>query len=165
MADCLHTAIRVFSPYCNRRIVPEDTLQSCILHVELVYRDLLAKESLSGLDVNEQQALSLIRNTLMCLDCMSERTNSMSSGTLMHHDGSVGRPRFNVREEQLQHLLEAYFTIPQIAKMIGISPKTVHRRMNEFGLSVEAQYADVTDSELGTLVTEILISFPIVKTV
>lgn len=161
MADCLHSAIRVLSPFCDGRIVPEDTLQTCLLHVELVYRDLLAKESLSGsLDLNEQQALSLVRSALRCLESMSDSTMCTSSRSLILHHGCVGRPRFQVAKEQLQHLLEASFTVPQIAKMIGISTRTVHRRMSEFGLSVQEQYTDITDSELDTLVADIHTDFP-----
>ena len=144
--------------------MPEDTLQSRLIHVELVYRELLAKESLSGLDVGEQQALILVRDALRCLEnmleCINLDLNTSKSTPSVLCTGSVGRPRFQISKEQLQYLLEANFTVPQMAQMIGVSVRTVHRRMDEYGLSVQGQYADITDSELDTLVADIHEDFP-----
>lgn len=47
-----------------------------------------------------------------------------------------------------------------MAQMIGVSVRTVHRRMDEYGLSVQGQYADITVSELDTLVADIHEDFP-----
>ena len=45
--------------------------------------------------------------------------------------GTAGRPRFFVPRDHLEYLVENRFTVPQIAEMIGVSPRTVHRRMAE----------------------------------
>ena len=55
----------------------------------------------------------------------------------------VGRPKYNIPEQQLVHLTESTFTVPQIADLLGVSVRTVHRRRNEYGLSISATYADL----------------------
>ena len=39
-----------------------------------------------------------------------------------------------------------------MAKMIGVSPRTVVYRMAEYGLSIRATYTDLTDQELSELI-------------
>ncbi len=36
-------------------------------------------------------------------------------------DGSVGRPRFDIRCSQLEHLVQAHFSCPQMASILGLS--------------------------------------------
>ena len=47
-----------------------------------------------------------------------------------------------------------------IASMLGISLRTVRRRMNEFGLSVRSSYSDIDDDELKRAVQQIKVNFP-----
>ena len=44
--------------------------------------------------------------------------------------------------------------------MLGVSVRTVHRRMSEYGLSITAQYTDLSDDDLDQLVTDIQDQFP-----
>lgn len=46
-------------------------------------------------------------------------------------------------------------TVPCISKLLGVSVKTVHLRMQEWGLSIKGRYSSVTDNELDSLVSEI----------
>ena len=71
-----------------------------------------------------------------------------------------GRPRFSISKEQIEHLLSLNFTCPRIATLLGVSLRTVRRRMTEYGLSVSGLYSDISDHELGRLVNEIHTSFP-----
>ena len=64
-----------------------------------------------------------------------------------------GRPRLDIRREQLEYLL--HFTCPKIAEIIGVSLSTVRRRMTDYGLCVRALYSDVTDQEPDSLVSTI----------
>lgn len=74
--------------------------------------------------------------------------------------GSVGRPRLDVRKDQLEYLLEVGFSTPQIATTIGVSLSTVRRRMTEYGLSIGALYSDISDFELDSIVSRIKVLFP-----
>ena len=40
--------------------------------------------------------------------------------------GTAGRVRFFVPRDHLEYLVENRFTVPQIAEMIDVSPRTVH---------------------------------------
>lgn len=75
--------------------------------------------------------------------------------------GAVGRPSFDVSPHQLSFLIENGFSVPQISNMIGVSIRTVCRRMSEFGLSVRAQYSTIADDELDRLVSEFQAQYPL----
>lgn len=47
-----------------------------------------------------------------------------------------GRPSYNISEEQLSFLLEKGFQVKDISAILGVSSRTVERRMSAFGLSV-----------------------------
>ena len=71
-----------------------------------------------------------------------------------------GRPRLEVKQKQLEYLLELGFKCSKIAEVLGVSLSTVRRRMSKFGLSVTALYSQVTDQELDEIVSEIKHDFP-----
>ena len=53
-----------------------------------------------------------------------------------------------------------HFSVPQISEMLGVSVRTIRRRMTEFGLSITAQYSVLADDELDQLVHGIQQQFP-----
>ena len=71
-----------------------------------------------------------------------------------------GRPKFNISKDQIQHLLQLHFSCPKIASLLGVSLRTVRQRMTDYGLSVSAFYADISDTELDRLVNDIRAVFP-----
>ena len=79
----------------------------------------------------------------------------MSTGT--HPWYSMKTVRFDVKQEQLEYLLDLGFNCPKVAEVLGVS---LRRRMSEFGLSVTALYSSVTDQELDVLVSQIKDAFP-----
>lgn len=62
--------------------------------------------------------------------------------------GVPGRPKFNITYEQLQFLLDIQFTIPEMAQILGVSPRTVARRMSSLNLSVRSRYLHLSDDQL-----------------
>lgn len=52
------------------------------------------------------------------------------------------------------------FTQTEIAKMLGCSTRTVHRRIIQFGISSLTAYSTISDAELDELVEEFVASFP-----
>lgn len=73
---------------------------------------------------------------------------------------SRGRPRLDVRTEQLEYLLSMGFTCPRIATAIGVSLSTIRRRMSQSGLSVKALYSTISDNDLNVLAIKIQEHFP-----
>ena len=47
-----------------------------------------------------------------------------------------------------------------MASIFGVSTRTIHRRLEEYDLSVSGQYSGISDTELDVLVTEIKQHFP-----
>jgi hypothetical protein len=44
--------------------------------------------------------------------------------------------------------------------MIGVSVRTIHRRLSEYDLSIHSIYTDLTDSELDSIVSDVHKEFP-----
>ncbi|XP_016106205.1 uncharacterized protein [Sinocyclocheilus grahami] len=60
----------------------------------------------------------------------------------------MGRPKFTIENEKIKSLLDIQLPVPFIAKLLGVSERTVFRRMREFGLSVSDSYSTMGDQEL-----------------
>lgn len=75
--------------------------------------------------------------------------------------GRVGRPRFIVPVEQLRYLVDNRFTVPQMADMIGLSKRTIHRRLSENNLYIQSNYTDISDSDLDEIIALIHSQFPL----
>jgi DNA-binding NarL/FixJ family response regulator len=52
---------------------------------------------------------------------------------------SRGRPSFEIEEGQLNYLLDQGFKVKDISNMLGVSKRTVERRMSFFGMSVSGE--------------------------
>lgn len=74
---------------------------------------------------------------------------------------SAGRPAFEIPKETLKLLLSYGFTLVKIAEMLGVSAKTVSRRIKEFSLREELpRYTDITNDDLDKTVSDIYREFP-----
>uniref|UniRef100_A0A1X7VS42 Resolvase HTH domain-containing protein n=1 Tax=Amphimedon queenslandica TaxID=400682 RepID=A0A1X7VS42_AMPQE len=51
------------------------------------------------------------------------------------HTGVAGRPRFDVRKEELEYLKSLSFSLSEIAALVGISRSTLYRRTLELDLA------------------------------
>ena len=67
---------------------------------------------------------------------------------------------FDIPKEQLEFLTEKKFTVGEMAQLFGVSKRTLERRLSEFGLSVRANSARLTDAELDATVNDIIAYFP-----
>ena len=149
-------------PFQERRTIPSDVIESFVVSLELVYRELLAKESIEGMTSAENEGCECVRLSLDILANMSKlnRMNELQCAqTEPIRDGRIGRPKFSISCKQLSMLLEHRFSVPQIANMLGVSVSTV-RRITDYNLSVSATYATITSGELDSLVGEIQTQLP-----
>ena len=62
--------------------------------------------------------------------------------------GQPGRPKLNVPQEQLQFLIERRFNTTQIASPLGVSPRTIERRLREHNLNISTSYSNLSDQDL-----------------
>lgn len=133
-----------------------------LLRVELCFREIVCQESISaGLSDDQRRACECMRSAIQYLRDLNELHFSFKHySPPVCPSVDVGRPRFHIPRQQLQYLIEHQFTVPQMAGMLGVSTRTVEKRMSEFGLSIRQQYASLTDGELEGIVREILQQYP-----
>ena len=133
----------------------ENDLDGIVYQVTKLYR--LARL----LTTTTEETLQAIGQSLTSFERMQYKLDcDVAYGPGLIATGSSGRPRLDVRKEQLEYLLDMGFTGPQIATTIGVSLSTVRRRMTEYGLSIKALYSDITDHQLDSVVEEIKVLFP-----
>ena len=69
-----------------------------------------------------------------------ERTNQDTGYTAnATGNGRRGRPSFEISREQLSFFIEQGFKVKDISAMLGVSVRTVERRMSLFGLSISGK--------------------------
>ncbi|XP_062613957.1 uncharacterized protein LOC134275702 isoform X5 [Saccostrea cucullata] len=71
-----------------------------------------------------------------------------------------GRPTFKIPQETLEFFLDNGFKVAEIARLIGVSKRTVERRLSENVLSVRQSYSQMTDEELEGEVNTIVTEYP-----
>lgn len=132
--------------------------------IEMIYRDLLAQELLHGLQDSEREALEYVSQAYNAASQLLEAVphcNSYLAGAVQQVlDGSVGRPYFDIPASQLQYLIDNRFSVPQIARLMGVSVSTIRRRMSAHSMSIHATYSTLTDEELDQLILGIQQRFP-----
>ena len=78
----------------------------------------------------------------LCSNAAAIETSSNASGGYhppCSSSGQRGRPAFEISNAQLSFLLEQGFKIQEISCILGVSKRTVERRMKAFGLSVSGR--------------------------
>lgn len=134
-----------------------DKLDSLVFQVDRLYRILLALSTCSS-DVVEAVGRSL--SLLEDLNRAQSTESACGYTPRVLQEDRRGRPKLDIKPEQLEYLLHLGFNCPKIADVLGVSLSTIRRRMSEFGLSVTALYSTITDQELDSLVSQIKEDFP-----
>ena len=115
---------------------PQEAAEAFVLHLELVYRELLAQEQLEGHSSTLTRVCSMISTAIETLERRKTGSNNRCYRAPVLQSGHVGRPRFDIPQEQMIALVENGFTGPQMAEIVGVSLSTIRRRMVLFQLSV-----------------------------
>ena len=142
-----------------------EAIQNYVWRIEMIYRDLLAKEIANGLEDSEKEALEYIAQAHYsinnCADsALSQNDFHTPAQAQLLYTGAVGRPSFDIPHSQLQNLIEWRFSVPQIAQLMGVSHSTIRRSMSRYSLSIRATYSSISDEELDHLVATAQQQFP-----
>ena len=75
------------------------------------------------------------------------------SHSLFNH--RIGRPRLTVDIEDIEYLRSVHFSWTKISQILEISRSTLYRRLDEFNLSCDLTFSNISDQELDTIITDI----------
>ena len=134
--------------------------------IEMMYRDLLAKELVGELSNQESGALTYLAQAYQAISGFVVSLQGSAACVLptqaqIVRSGTVGPPSFDIPQHQLQYLIECRFSVPQIAQLMGVSVSTIiRRRMSDYNLSIRATYYPITDEELDEVITTLQQQFP-----
>ena len=115
---------------------------------------------LTQVNVVNETALTCISDAIACLQRFDELELSTGYQSPLLNDGNTGRPKFNIPPTQLEFFLANGFTGTAIAAMLGVSLRTVRRRIAEHGLLKNVFRSAITDAELDDVVNNIMEQFP-----
>ena len=131
----------------------------------MIYRELLAKEISGELQTFEEAILPFVSeaygHSVRAVEVLKADNCGLLSGLVVPLvcSGRVGRPSFYI-PRVISHLLRNRLSVPKIAESLGVSISTVRRHMVQFGLSVQETYADLSDSEVSEIVSNVNLQFP-----
>ena len=115
----------------------------CVFRIDSLYHTMLQFAEVFEL---EESVIQLISNTKDLLNVDHDIYASSSLSCPQLFSGLPGRPKYEIKEEILRFLFDKRFTVKDTANLLGVSKRTVERRMNEFGLQISNCYSDISNS-------------------
>ena len=70
--------------------------------------------------------------------------------------GDPGRPSFLISKPLIETLIDLGFTYSKMAKILGVSERTLLRRRQDFNLPTGRPFSNVTDQELEIVIRDIV---------
>ena len=159
MADIVKNRLRTWIAEILQQLASpnfdSDSQESAFYRVETLYNTVVRFDGVPGIDRNIVNYLRQVRDSL-------SSHNPCSSAHMAERlfTGQRGRPKYILPQEQVEFLVERRFSVPQMSKLLGVSSRTVERRMSEYGLSIRQTYSAINDNELDDLLRRILREFP-----
>ena len=132
--DQFNTALRLVEDLLPRldSLSDPDCVEGIALRFDALKRLLVSV----GID---EATLYLVDMICRSLNQCNERYGASSNNSSFPerlHTGCRGKPSYQINEEKLNFLLEQGFKVAEVSEMLGVSKRTVERRMRLFGLSV-----------------------------
>ena len=156
VADVCRRVQRLVTYYEEGR--ESGTLDCLVFHVDRLRRLLVAVDDVYN--TGSSDVLEGVGMALSFLEELNHGWNESGYVSQILYENVRGRPRLEVKQDQLEYLLHLGFKCPEIGEVLGVSLSAIRRRMSEFGLSVSALYSFITDRELDELVSQIKCEFP-----
>ena len=98
---------------CSGSDISLDVAEGYRWRIEMMYRDLLAKELVGGLCTQETGALAYLAQAYQAIsefvDSLQSSVTRLPTQAQMVRTGTVGPPSFDIPQHQLQYLIENQF--------------------------------------------------------
>ena len=102
-----------------------------------------------------------LQGALHALECVvDDESHSDGLTATVRQTGERGRPSFEIAQEQLEYFVQLGFSAKSIAGMLGVSKRTVQRRLHDAQIGISETYSNMTDGELDEIIREIKMDFP-----
>lgn len=124
------------------------------------HHELVILESFSGQIDVPPEILHGLRNLYILVKSEIEATCVPNVEVDRVVGPGAGCPKIVIERERLKDLLDTHLPVSCIAKCLGVSTRTVHRRMKEYNLSVRGTYSTITDPELDNVISDIKSQMP-----
>ncbi|KAL5510475.1 hypothetical protein EMCRGX_G006027 [Ephydatia muelleri] len=131
---------------------PCHTHDAIILQCELLYRCLIAAGAHTVAD--------LVAEGLVMLAAADSDAENATIHVAVMRTGDRGRPKILLNTSQLADMLQLHFKVPHIARLFGVSVRTIRRRMKDAGLYVSDLYCTLSDAQLDEVVRNVFQQFP-----
>ena len=116
-------------------------VEGMLVQAELLLRDVVIVEGLLQPDHGEmlvQAVVDVVRAVRHLVDDC-------------HRQHIRGRLQIEITEEQLASLLELHFSNHDIANLLQVSPRTIRRRIIQYGLQEDACFTEISNTDLDTI--------------
>lgn len=129
----------------------DENVQGMLLQAELLVRDIVLLEGVVQPEVGEDILQAVLQVAIATQHLADEHYR-------LH---MRGRPEIPISEEHLVVLLEYHFTIRAIANMFKVSPRTIRRRIIQYGLDEELSFSEISDSQLDAITQQFVDTHPV----
>ncbi len=139
-----------FLETANQHTISYDDIQRLILRTEDFHHNIFILQE-NG--IVSSDCACVLRDTLTALQqCEIYLETS-------HNKEPVGRPKIIISRGQLEFLVSMGFNKTQLSRMLGVSTRTISRRMTGYNLE-GVQFSDLTDEDLDRIVIDVHRQFP-----
>ena len=115
-------------------------MEGLLLQAELIHRDSVVLE-----DAFQQDGEVLVEAVVEVVAAVQELFDES------HIRRVKGRPKIGISEDQLVSLLELQFSNTGIARLLHVSPRTIRRRIIEYGLEEGVVFSGMDDNNLNAI--------------
>lgn len=153
--DSVHQMLQSFLTDVEEtlQVIQEEFERNCegaLLQAELLLRDIVIVEELLSTCDGEYLVDSVSEVVLAVQDYLDQ----------VYRLRMRGRRRISISFEQLVELLELQFSNRDIACLFNVSPRTIRRRIIEYGLDNICGFSEISDQSLDTLVQQFVDEHP-----
>ncbi|RVE63433.1 hypothetical protein OJAV_G00136230 [Oryzias javanicus] len=127
-------------------------------YLEFVTRhELIVFNSFSDQTGDVSEIVSALQSLLYLVQ---QEMNESTFHIELEQSSCSGQSKIVIEREKLKDLLDTHLPVGFIAKCLGVSRRTVYRRMQEYGFSVRGSYSIMTDQELDGIISSLKSHMP-----